>query len=423
MNATPEKTDWRLIALAVTAGVLGAFQFGKASISLTMIREDLGVSLSVASLLISIFGFNGALLGFAIGSLARRKGVQRFAVAGLALGAVGGFAGSLAPSFGPLLASRGIEAAGFLCVQVSAPTLVASYSRLEDRWLSFGIWGAYMPFGQALIIALAPPVLAATGWRGLWLLNAALMACASLIVYLVLRGRPEAEPPVSRSAGKEGGSRLRLPRPPGDSLLLGATFSTYSFQWMAVSAFLPTLYLDKGISLAAVGPLTAIVLGVNVIGNLAGGVCARAGFPRWRVIGIASLIMGATGFLIFSSWLPFGPSYAAALVFCTVGGAIPSTVQLAVPELIDSLGDMAAANGTVVQMAQISSATAPLAIGVAVSATGSWLIVGVMLFGAALIGFAMSFRLRTVEIRRRIRRLRGDAPATEASSAGARSGP
>lgn len=407
MSSAQAKTDWRLIALAVTAGVLGAFQFGKASISLNLIREDLGVSLSVASLLISIFGFNGALLGFAIGSLARRKGVQRFAVAGLALGAVGGFIGGLAPSFGPLLASRWIEAAGFLCVQVSAPTLVASYSRVEDRWLSFGIWGAYMPFGQALIIAVAPPVLAAAGWRGLWFLNAALMACACLVVYLALRGRPEVEQP-----GTDAPLRPRIPRPPGDSLLLGATFSTYSFQWMAVAAFLPTLYLEQGLSLAAVGPLTAIVLGVNVIGNLAGGVCARAGLPRWRVIAIASLIMGATGFLVFSSWFTFAYSYVAALVFCTVGGVIPSTVQMAVPDLIDSLGDMAAANGTVVQMSQISSATAPLAIGIAVSVTGSWMIVGAMLLAAASVGFALSFPLRRAERRRGISRRTEGVPAT-----------
>lgn len=385
-----------IIALAVVAGVLGAFQFGKASISLNLIQDDFGVGLSSASLLVSVFGLCGATLGFALGSFARHSGVERAAVAGLVLGACGGLLGSIAPSFMSLLASRGVEAVGFLCVQVSAPTLVAAHARLEDRWLAFGIWGAYMPFGQALIIAVAPAILGSGGWRGLWLANAVLMASLALLAYLVLmRGRNRI-PTVARAPR----GRRVLPRPPGDTLSLGATFMTYTFQWITIASFLPSLYLGSGISLASAGPLTAAVLGVNVFGNLAGGVCARIGVPRWKVIFVASLVMGAGGLAIFSASFPFWASFICAVVCSGVGGAIPATVQIAVPHSIDSPDQMAAANGTVVQIAQIASTMGPVLIGVVVSLTGGWEAVGPILATVAVTGSLLSLRLRRIERRR-----------------------
>lgn len=396
-----EHTDWAIIALTVGAGVLGAFQFGKASIALPPIQEQLDVGLSTASLLISIFGFIGATCGFAIGSLACRAGVHRFAVLGLTLGAAGGLLGSLAPAFGPLLASRAVEAAGFLCVQVSAPTLVATYACQEDRWLAFGMWGAYMPFGQALIIAIGPLIIESSSWRGLWALNALLMAVAALIAYLLLVRRAPRQ--LVRVPRREPASslRVRLPRPPGHSLLLGLTFMTYSFQWIAISGFLPSLYVDRGIGLGTAGVLTAVVLGVNVVGNLAGGFGARAGLARWKAICLASLIMGACGLGIFAAWLPFELSFGLAVLFSGIGGVIPSTVLMAVPEFLDSPADMAAATGTVVQTSQISAALGPVAIGIAVSLSGSWTPVGPMLGLVALAGAALSLRVRSVEHARR----------------------
>ncbi len=361
--------------------------------------------MSTASLLVSVFGLCGATLGYSLGSIARHSGVERTAVFGLGLGACGGILGAMAPSFLPLLASRGVEAIGFLCVQVSAPTLVAAYARRHDRWLAFGIWGAYMPFGQALIIALAPWLLQLGGWRGLWLINAAMMAALALLAYLVLmRGRPRIAPVSRTPRGPEEGRRL-LPRPPGDSLSLGVTFMTYSFQWITIASFLPSLYLDSGISLSLAGPLTAVVLGANVFGNLAGGVCARRGIRRWKVICVASLVMGVCGVAIFSDAIPFAVSFAFAVLCSGVGGAIPSTVQMAIPDFIDRPDQMAAANGTVVQIAQTASTLGPIVVGTLVSVTGGWQMIGPVLAVAALAGSLLSLRVRRIELRRTPTRL------------------
>ena len=68
----PEKTSWGLVLLFVGAGVVGAFQVGKAPPMLLAIRSELGMSLFLSGWILSIF----SIIGFLTGSVAGAKGVR-----------------------------------------------------------------------------------------------------------------------------------------------------------------------------------------------------------------------------------------------------------------------------------------------------------------------------------------------------------
>ena len=156
-------TSWPAIGFAVAAGMIGACQVGKAAIALPALRTDLGMGLAAAGWVLSIFNLIGVAFGMALGVGIGRWGDRRTLLRGLALIAASSLAGAAANSVAILLATRLVEGIGFLMVIVGAPTMIARLSRPGDLRLAFGIWGAYMPAGQALMILAAPLVLVPFG--------------------------------------------------------------------------------------------------------------------------------------------------------------------------------------------------------------------------------------------------------------------
>ena len=173
------RTRWGALALILFAGSVGAAQLGKLPGALPEIRADLGIGLVTAGWIVSTIVLIGALASIAAGSVGDRIGHRRVACTGAALLGIGCLAGAAAQSTGTLSASRIVEGYGYIAVIPPAPVLVARSASPADRPIAFGIWSFYMPFGMAAMVALSPLLMAATGgWRGLWLINAALALLA-----------------------------------------------------------------------------------------------------------------------------------------------------------------------------------------------------------------------------------------------------
>ena len=77
--------------------------------------------------------------------------------------------------FGRLIATRFVEGAGFLAVAVAAPTPINAAAAPADRRFALPVWSTYMPAGAGLAMALSALLLPTTGWRGLWVLTAAVL--------------------------------------------------------------------------------------------------------------------------------------------------------------------------------------------------------------------------------------------------------
>ncbi len=308
------------LAAILAAAIVVSLNVGKLPPALPLLREEFGLDLVAASLLVSFFQLAGMLLGLFGGMLADRFGPRRVMRAGLVVAAAASALGAVAPGAGVLLASRALESAGFILAVLPGPALLARTTPPERLRATMGAWSAYMPTGMALGLALTPLAYPEVGWRPVWLA----IAAASLAM-AVLLGRVVPPDPAGRVPDGALGlvrDTLRAPRP----WVLAAAFGCYASQWMGVFAFLPTLYADAGVPLALAGTLTAVGVAVNVSGNLASGALLQRGWPRWLPIAAAAVSMIAGAWLCFGSDGPFWLRYAGVLLFSAMGGLIPGTL-------------------------------------------------------------------------------------------------
>ena len=396
----PQATPWPLVLLLVGAGVVSAFQVGKAPPMLVSIRSELGMSLFLAGWILSIFNVIGFLLGSITGAVSDAFGHRRLLLTGLSLQALGSLAGSFAPGAFFLLATRAMEGLGFLITVVAAPAMVAQVTKPGDIRLALSIWSCFLPAGASTIMLLVPLVNVSLGWRGLWLVNSAIVAAYA---FWAMKGTAHFTGQASGSGRRQGQvwRDLRLTVTSAGPVLLAAIFTTYALQWLAVMGFLPTLLAeDYGLSSGRASVFTAIMVAMNVPGNLMGGWLLHRGFRRWKLIAFASVVMGACSLAIYSPVLPFAPRYTACLLFSLVGGLVPASALGGAPLYAPTPRHVATTNGLIVQGGQFGQVIGPPALAVIVSAGGGWSSAPWLLGGSAAVGVALSLGLAALDVRR-----------------------
>jgi MFS family permease len=386
----PAKTPWLTVGLAIGAGVVGAFQVGKAAMALPALRADLGIGLAAAGWVLAIFNLIGVATGMAIGALVGRWGDRRAVLAGLVLLAAASLAGAAAPDITVLLATRFVEGMGFLMIIVAAPSLVMRLSRPDDLKLALGIWGAYMPLGQAIMVLAAPLLLVPFGWRGLWIANTLLLVLFAALLARVTARLPRSPSRPLHSLWRDLRETVTAPGP----LLLTAIFGAYSTQYLAVMGFLPTVLIEhEGLGTAAAGALAALAMAMNGVGNVVAGLILQRGVRRWRLIAIASLAMGSASLGIFVADLPIALDYVLYLAFAGFGGMLPASVFGAVPSHAPSRHLVPMTNGLLVQGSNLGQVIGPPTVGALAAAIG-WQWAPLLIVPAALSATFLSLVLR-----------------------------
>jgi MFS family permease len=382
------KTSWPAVLLFLGAGIVAAFQVGKAPIALSDIRADFGAGLAQVAWVLSTFPMVGAVTGIAMGVLVSRVGARAMLPLGLAVIAAASLAGALAPALPWLLATRIAEGLGLLMVVIAAPSLITQVTHGDDRAKAFGMWGCFMPTGMALSM-LAAPLLSGLGWRGLWLGMAALAGAYALAVTL----RPgaaavPAEPP--RPLLPDLATTLRAPGP----RLLAAVFASYTVAWAVLTGFLPTLLMERmGVSAGTAGMMTAAVAGANVVGNLASGPILAHGPRRWLLVALASGTMGLCSLGIFEAAVPGWLAFALSLLFSAAGGLLPACVIGGAAQVAPDRRLVPAAVGLVMQGSNLGLTLGPVAAALVVEPWG-WGAARLVLVPASLLGVLLAVRLR-----------------------------
>lgn len=392
----PPETRWPLVLLATAGGVLAALHVGKAPPALPTIRAELDLGLVAGGWIASSVAAIAALFGLAGGIVADRVGRRRLVLAGIGALILGGATGALADSALPLLAGRLLEGVGFVAIVVGAPSLIVEATAAPQQRLALGIWSAYMPAGMALVLAVAPPVIATIGWRGLWVCLAAL---AALFLVLFMRRMPDhfGRPPPQGLSPADLGAALARPGP----WLLGGCFGCYTVQWVAVMTWLPTFIVEEaGRPLALAGPLGAFVVLMNVPGNLIGGFLLQRNVPRPILVCVALAVMSATTFGMFGSNLPETTRYLLAAVFSLVGGILPAAVLSGAPRHASTPAQVGAVNGIIVQGSNLGSVSGPPLLAASVALAGDWSGARDLLIAASLLGLAFGVLLWREERRR-----------------------
>jgi MFS family permease len=352
----------------LAGGIIAALHVGKVPPALDALRAELGLGMVSASFIVSTFNVLGMSLGLLAGVLADRIGRRRLVGLGLLSMALGGLLGTLGGGYAGLLAGRVFEGLGFVAVSVASPALLLAATAPTDRSLALSIWSVFMPAGMALALVASPWALEAeaVGWRGLWLGIAVVALIGAVAVRRATAGLTVHAPPAGPSWRVLGETLTR----PG-LLLLGAIFGAYAFQWVAVMVWLPTfLPAALGVASDTAARLTALVVAMNVPGNLLGGWLLRRGVPAARLMMAVAAVMAACAWGLFSPTLPESARFALVLLFSGAGGIIPAALFASMPAQAPSPRHLGAANGMLMQGSNIGQFLGPPLIAASVTAAG-----------------------------------------------------
>ncbi|MGW2253329.1 MFS transporter [Kitasatospora sp. NPDC001660] len=314
----------RLLLLALGTFAVGTDSMVVAGI-LGPVAADLGVSVPAAGQLVTVFALGYALLAPVLAALTARWPRRRLLLTALAVFTAANALSALAPSFGPLLATRVLAAAGAALytptANAAATALVAPGRR--GRALATVLGG--MTAATALGVPLGTWVGRADWRMTMWLVTAlGLAALAGLALLLRDLPAPAAAP----------GLRARL-APLGRPRVLGAAATTLAFFLAFQSVY---IYLATAVAGATGGDanrLSAVLAAggvASVAGSWLGGrLVDRMGVRRVLPAGSA---LAALAFAALP-WL--GRSMPGALVYAVVASLAGWAVSVALAHRLASV--------------------------------------------------------------------------------------
>jgi MFS transporter, ACS family, aldohexuronate transporter len=271
---------WVILAVIVLAQTMANVgPLGIPAIA-SLIRDDLGLSLTQAGSFLSVYYLGPVTMSFFAGMLADRWGTAKTLVLGQSLIAGGLLAASAAPSYGVLLVLLGLAGVGYGTLNPASTTAAMSWFPPRQRATVVGLKQVGLPFGGMLGAALMPALALRLGWREAIVASALLIVACAVLSFVVYHD-PPGEAPQRRAAG-EGGAVAAVLRSRDLWLVASATliFAAMQTVWMAFLA----LYLQTvvGLALLAASRYLALAQAGGVLGRVAFGVLSDRTFGGRR---------------------------------------------------------------------------------------------------------------------------------------------
>lgn len=318
---------WSPVWLVLGAGVVSAFQVGKAPMALAAIQLDLGLGIAVAAFLISSFALVGALAGAPIGLAADRIGARRMIAAGLLMQAAGSAIGALAPAVAVLLLARVLEGFGFLAVIVAAPALLYVVAPARSLERAMALWATFMPAGMTIIM-LAAPLLDILQWRGFWLVNAVILL-GYAGVFIAALGAPG-----GASSGHAILRDLRSAAAAPGPWTLAALFAAFSCAFFSVFSFLPILLTERfGLDTRLANMMVGLAVAASGVGNIACGQLLARGVRSGRIVMASFSVIALCAIPLLTEGAGMALAYGLAVLLSFASGFIPVVVFHEAPAL------------------------------------------------------------------------------------------
>jgi len=388
-------TDWLAVYAAAGSGIAAAVNVGKVPIALGLLRQEFGLSLVSAGWVASMLSTLAVFSALFIGVACDRIGHLRMAGVGLGISIVATLAGLWAHESGTLLFSRFGEGVGFLAVVIAAPGLVSTAATPADRRFALGIWATYLPAGVGLAMLVAPLLLPLGGWRSLWVLAVACLVAAAFAIYRC-RHAYVYQAAVSPHSSKDIGAAVLQPAP----WLYGFALCSWAIQYFALIVWLPTFFKEqRGMAPGMVALLSAVVVIVNVPGNLFGGALVKRHFQRGRLIAVASFCTVLLSLAVYPDLLPDLPRYFMCLALSFCGGVISASVLSSTERLAKTPRQIGTLQGLFIQCAHLGQFIGPPLIAVLVARNGLWSDALLLTGSAALAGVFLGMAIYRIERR------------------------
>ncbi|WP_127473712.1 CynX/NimT family MFS transporter [Microbacterium sulfonylureivorans] len=399
MSTPPSRPLWQGRTLAVIGIVLFAFSLRTAVASLSPVLGFIEAGFTVPSAVIGLIGTAPpacyAVFGILTPQLERRFGLERLALAAMAVAVVGMTWRGLASDATTLLLSTAVIFAAVGVGNILLPPLVKKY--FPDRiGLMTTIYSTTLAVATFLPPLVAVPVADAAGWRvslGLWAVFA-LVAMIPWVVILVRRRSDDPDADIEAASPRAFGRLWRLPL--SWALVVGFTaagvLAYTSFAWM------PAILVDiAGVTPAAAGALLSLFAAMGLPSSLLVPVLVVRYNATRALFGVAVVagLLGIAGLL-------FAPQAVPWLWIVLLG-----TASLMFPLTLVLLGLRTRSHETAVALSAFVQsigyaivALFPFGIGLIHGWTDSWtlplILVGVVIAAASPAGIVAA-RPHTVE--------------------------
>lgn len=384
-------------AIVIISGVIASLHLGKVAPAIPVLTDTLGLTLVQAGFLLSLIQLAGMLTGVLVGIASDKAGLLRSIMIGQLTLCAASIAGMWADQAYQLLILRGVEGFGFLLAVLSAPALLRQLVTPDKLTRTIGFWGAYMPIGTSLAFVGCPLLIARLTWQGTWGMLAGISAIIAVMLYYGVphdASRAASAPP-STGTGASWRDVLRNTLGNPAPWQVGLAFAMYSFQWIAVIGFLPSVYNQAGITGQTAGALTALASIVNVIGNISAGQLMHRGWPPGKMLAIGFTTMMIATIAAFGSMTEHVPvlRYVSILVFSAVGGMIPATLFVLAVTLAPGKQTVSTTIGWVQQVSATGQFLGPPLVAWVAHMAGGWQLTWVVTASACVIGLILAQRL------------------------------
>jgi len=178
---------WLVLAVLLLFSIAAPLNQFKVPPIMPILIHELGLSVSGAGLLMSVYAVTGLIMALPAGLIYQKAGPRATGI--LAGGSVllGAALGALSHSMGGLLVGRAVEGIGTSFMAVLAPAVIAQWFTARQRGTAMGIWAAWVPMGSTAMLLLAPRLAQASSWHAVWWFGAVYALAATLLYLAVVR--------------------------------------------------------------------------------------------------------------------------------------------------------------------------------------------------------------------------------------------
>lgn len=383
----------------ILAGYLAAIHVGKLSAVIPILQQDLGLSFTQAGFSLSLVQGAGMLFALCIGALSEKVGLKRCLILALIILGLSSMAGLWIQHVAALYFFRFTEGIGFLTISLCAPAILKRISRAETLNFKMGLWSSYMGVGVSLAVFTIPMLLEYLSWQSIWAILGSLCLLIAVMIkrYLYIEAVTPVQPNRPQ-AGTENTSfwqiiKVTLTHPP--ILCLAIIFACYTSQWITVTGFLPTLYVEHGIDLKVAGALVSMVVLANLGGTFGAGMLLQGGWKPKTLLSTGFIAMLCSSLLTFaaSSWLSFELQFVSAVLFSLIGGMIPTTIFAITLRYAPHANAAAASVGLVLQVSACAQFFVPPLSAALVSTTQQWAHIATVTACLSILGILMTLLL------------------------------
>lgn len=262
---------WRILAALTFARASMGFQFQSVATVAPFISADLALDKAQLGLLIGIYLLPGIVIALPGGLLGARYGDKRVTLIGLGLMAAGGLWLASAGDFVEANVARLVSGAGAVILNVLATKMVADWFDGKERLFAMSILINSWPVGIGIALFTVGSLGELAGWHWAVASSAVFAACGFAAILSVYPSPAAATQAISTGIG------LGVLTAKEWRLLVVASLPwlLYNAAYQIMVSFLPSFFLENGLSIAHSGAMTALNTVIFIVSVQGGGLILK----------------------------------------------------------------------------------------------------------------------------------------------------